>query len=115
MQFKSKSKHVAESSNEDPDLDQINKAFVRLCLQLSHLLLMQLHHTALSHTAVHDVLRTVLSDPLFLTAITLTAFLIHQRRSTGIDFLVAVVGRRIYSVEAGAPSGNGGIARCGRR
>ena len=49
-------------------------------------------------------------DPLLLPAVALAALLIHQRRTAGIDFLVAIVGGRVCCLEACVPCGDGGIA-----
>ena len=86
-----------------------SKALIRLGLHLAHVLLMQVHHATLPHTAIHDVLSARLIDPLLLPAATLTALLIHQLGATGIELFVAVVGRCIRCLEASVPGRNRGI------
>ena len=78
------STNVKRKSRTEPNRTESNqiksrsKAPVRFGLHLTHLLLMQLHHTALSHTTVPESLRAGLMDPLLLPAVALAALLIHQ-------------------------------------
>lgn len=67
---------------------------------------MQLQHSTLAHTAVHDVLITALGDPLLLGADDLAALVGEEGGAAGFEFAVAVVGCCGW-LEGGAPGGDG--------